>query len=223
MRPGANWPDWVRVPDPPALRFAGVSHGFGRGRVLVDTSFALPRGGSWALAGANGAGKSTLLRLAAGILVPEAGVVEAAGGAPSSSTVRGLIGHLGPGDGFYPALSGHENLSWFAGLEEGPADPGRALEEVGLAAAATKPVAAYSTGMRRRLALARLALFPRRLYLLDEPFRGLDAEGVAWLDFWLDGCREEGAALLLVTHDRQRAERHATGLARLVDGRLEAP
>ncbi|MCH7494005.1 ABC transporter ATP-binding protein [bacterium] len=212
------------MPDgrPPALRFAGVSHDFGSGPVLVDASFSLLAGSRWALAGPNGSGKSTLLRLAAGILLPEAGSIEAVGGSPRRPEVRERIGHLGPGDGFYPALSGAENLSWFAGLRSGCKDPEEALEEVGLQGAASKPVAAYSTGMRRRLALARLALAPCDLYLLDEPFRGLDTAGAAWLDSWLEGLAA-GASLLLVTHDSRRAARHATGVARLEHGRLQVP
>lgn len=198
----------------------GLCHRFGRTEVLAGVDLGLDPGERVRLAGPNGAGKSTLLRLAAGVLRPEEGSAEVFGRAASSPAARRHLRLLGPGDGFYPALTGRENLRHFARLAGAAGDAGAALSSVGLTSAADRAVATYSTGMARRLALARMALGEARLYLLDEPWRGLDEAGAAWLDAWLDGRRGAGAAWLLVTHDDDRAGRHTTRTAELAAGRL---
>ena len=204
------------------LKARGLTFGFGEGPVLEALDLEVPRGARWALSGPNGSGKTTFLRLAAGLLLPEGGSLEVMGGNPQDGRVRSEVGYLGAGDGFYPAMTGRENLHFAQSLHGHPdhEDAQRHLEGLGLAEAADRSVGAYSTGMRRRLALARLALGHHQVLLLDEPFRGLDTGGQTWLDHWLDARHQAGKGWILVTHDPQKRRRHAERVARLEGRRV---
>ncbi|MBC8515167.1 ATP-binding cassette domain-containing protein [bacterium] len=205
------------------LMAKGLVAGYGGAPVLSGLDVDIPKGERWALAGANGAGKTTLLKLAGGVISISSGVLEVMGGNPSHASIRRRIGSLGAGDGFYPTMTGLENLLFFQSLngECDRDDAERHLEGLSLVPS-RMPVSAFSTGMRRRLALARLALGHHEVLLLDEPFRGLDTEGCAWLDSWLDARHQAGKGWILVSHDAGRITRHADHVARLAGGVVHA-
>jgi heme exporter protein A len=142
------------------LIFSHLSFGLGPGEALVVT-------------GRNGAGKSSLLSILAGRLRPEHGSVAVEGmGERTLPECLHLVGHR---DALKTALTAEENLAFAQGLMGDPALPPReALERVGLSHAATLPVAYLSAGQRRRVALARLLVARRPLWLLDEPTSALD-------------------------------------------------
>jgi heme ABC exporter ATP-binding subunit CcmA len=193
------------APDFTSLRFTGVSRHFGRRRVLSEVTFRCDAGEIVAVLGPNGAGKSTLLSIAATLLDPSSGEVrygeQAARGA--GGELRGRIGLLGHDLYIYPELSAAENLLFFGriyrlgGVEQRVA---AALERAGLAGR-DDPVAAFSRGMRQRLALERALLHEPRLVLLDEPFTGLDDAAIEGLRERLQALRDAGCMVLVATHD----------------------
>jgi ABC-type multidrug transport system ATPase subunit len=195
----------VPAPDFTSLRFTDVSRHFGRRRVLSEVSFRCDVGELVAVLGPNGAGKSTLLSIAATLLDPSSGEVHygehTARGA--GGELRGRIGLLGHDLYIYPELSAAENLLFFgriyrlAGVERRVA---AALDRAGLAER-DDPVAAFSRGMRQRLALERALLHDPRLVLLDEPFTGLDDAAIGGLRDRLQALRDGGCIVLVTTHD----------------------
>ena len=173
----------------------------GERAVFAGVSFRVAPGAALLLTGANGAGKSSLLRLLAGLLRPAAGALLWEGGdalADRAEHARRLR-YLSPQDALKPALTARESLGFAARLHGG-GDPDAALDALGLLPLAELPVRLLSTGQRRRLALARLALAPAPLWLLDEPTLGLDAASVSRLGGLLARHRERGGAVVAATH-----------------------
>lgn len=148
------------------------------GRTLFQgLGFAVQAGQALVVTGPNGSGKSSLLRLIAGLLRPTAGSVVLEGGEAGQPVgiAAHFIGHL---DAAKAALTGAENLQFVHGLlGGGPQADAAALAAFGLESIADVPVRMFSAGQRRRLALARLLVAPRALWLLDEPTTALDADG----------------------------------------------
>lgn len=212
-------------PPPPALRLRGVSKRFGRTWALRSVDLRLERGRLLALVGPNGAGKSTLLNILATLMKPTEGRVRVLGHAPDreSRRIREKVGLLSPRGYLYDELTARENLRFAAlmsGIGEWRDPAGRALERVGLARAADLRVGGYSSGMRKRLALARLLIRPLEMVLLDEPYVSLDAEGVELVDGLVEEMREAGRTMVLASHRRGRTLEGADRVAVLEDGRL---
>lgn len=172
------------------------------GRALfAGLSLAAAPGEAVVLSGANGAGKTSLLRALAGLLRPAEGRVawDGADVADDPAAHAARARWVGPGDGLTPSFTALEEAAFHARLTGG-GDPRAALDAVGLAPLAATPVRALSTGQRRRLALARLALAPRALWLLDEPSLGLDAASVAALGPLFAAHRARGGVVVAATH-----------------------
>lgn len=210
---------------PPAVRLEGVSRRFGWTWALRSVDLTVERGEVLALVGPNGAGKTTLLKVLATLLRPTEGRVRVLGLDPSadSEAVRRRIGLLAPADYLYDDLTARENLRFAALMSgqrdwEGPADA--ALERTGLTRFADRPVGGFSSGMRKRLAVARLLLRPPDLVLLDEPYSSLDASGIELVDELVDEMRAEGRTILVASHRWGRSLREADRVAALDDGRL---
>ncbi len=161
--------------------------------VLDGLSITLRAGRSYALMGASGIGKTTLLRILAGLERPDSGEVT---GLPSRIAV------VFQEDRLLPELSARKNLR--VALPKSVSDDAIAecLAELGLAGEIDRPVTELSGGMCRRVAIARALLYPADLYLLDEPFRGLDEETRARVINSVR-ARTAGKTLFLVTHDRE--------------------
>jgi heme exporter protein A len=139
-------------------------------RIFEGVSFSLRAGEGMTITGPNGAGKSTLLRVLAGFLPPSAGSVKISGGHLAEHSH-----YLGPNNGMKPDLSVKENLRfWQDYYGGGGRTPLEALEEVGLGHVLDVPFSDLSTGQKRRVAIARLFVSPRYIWLLDEPTTGLD-------------------------------------------------
>ncbi len=143
--------------------------------VFADVSFTLSGGEALVVTGRNGAGKSSLLALLSDRLRPDAGAIDVEGIGDAGLMERlHLVGHR---IGLKTALTAEENLSFARDLLGDPGLlPREALDVVGLGHAAPLPVAYLSAGQRRRVALARLLVAHRPLWLLDEPTAALDAE-----------------------------------------------
>lgn len=144
-------------------------------RLFRDLGFAVGPGEALLVTGPNGAGKSSLLRLLAGLLRPAEGQVALDGGGEQVGAAAHFIGHL---DAVKGALSAAENLAFAAYLLGGAGrETEAALSAVGLQKLASIPVRMFSAGQKRRLALARLLVAKRLIWLLDEPTTALDSDG----------------------------------------------
>ncbi|MCX6551831.1 MAG: ABC transporter ATP-binding protein [Acidobacteria bacterium] len=202
-----------------------VSRHFGRRRALHRVNLTCTAGEIVGLLGPNGAGKSTLLAILSTLLAPSSGAVRygeatAHGAGPALRARLGLLGH----DLYlYPELTAAENLTFFArlyGLPR-PEDAVReALVRANLADRADDFVSGFSRGMRQRLALERALLHRPRLLLLDEPFTGLDDSSGQALVARLKSLRDEGAIVVVATHDLDLADGLLDRVAVLRDGRL---
>ena len=215
----------MRAGTAPPLRIAGVEKRFDRRVVLERIDLTLAPGESVALLGPNGAGKSTLLRTVVDLVRPDRGEV-LVGGEPVAARPAALarVGWaLGDEHAWYSRLTGRTNLVLFGRLRglsraAASASADALLEELGLAGAAGRPVAEYSTGMKARLALARARLGDPRLIILDEVARGLDAAGRHQFVEWLRSPRRP--AVLLVTHTFEEAAGVVDRLVLMERGRV---
>jgi heme exporter protein A len=210
---------------PPALELEGIAHRFGGTWVLRGCSLSLQAGETVALLGSNGAGKTTLLKIASTLLRPTrgAGRVFGADLLREPDAVRGSIGVLGHAPALYDDLSARENLEFACRMrgERPHAETiDRVLEEVSLRAHGGARVRGFSSGMRRRLGLARILLRPPRLLLLDEPYASLDEDGIEMTNDLVRRIASGGGAVLAATHDLPRAAEVTTRALRIVGGLL---
>lgn len=172
--------------------------------VVQDLSCQIRPGEIVSLFGPNGAGKTTLLRLVATLLRPTSGTLRLFGQPPADASTRRKLGFLGHESFLYPDLTPIENLTFYGRayqLDNVPKRIDAALEQVGLQQWRTTAVRVFSRGMEQRLALARTLLHDPDLLLLDEPYSGLDARGVAILQTVLATAKERGKTVVLTTHD----------------------
>ena len=168
--------------------------------IFAGLSFEVQPGEALLLTGANGAGKSSLLRLLAGLLPPAEGRLFWAGEDCFADVAAhgAKLRYLGHQDALKPSLTAAENLAFYARLCGGSVPA--ALAALDLAGLADLPARVLSSGQKRRLALARLALAPAKLWLLDEPSVGLDAASVARLAPLFAAHRAAGGMVLAATH-----------------------
>lgn len=147
--------------------------------LFAGLGFTLEAGRALIVTGPNGTGKSSLLRILAGLARPEAGLLRLEG-APEPEDFTEETHYLGHLDAHKGALSAQENLAFWRAMLGRPAlTVGEAMEAVGLGGLERLPVAVLSAGQKRRLALARLLVAQRPLWLLDEPTTALDAAAQA--------------------------------------------
>lgn len=169
------------------------------GRIVFrGVSFTLRAGEMLQLTGPNGSGKSSLLRLVAGLAAAQAGGVALTGGAPDLAIAQQahLIAHQ---EAVKTALSVRENLAFWRDFLGG-GDVAAALAAMDLARLADYAAGLLSAGQKRRLALARLALTPRLLWLLDEPTVGLDATSQARFAEVMELHLRKGGMIIAATH-----------------------
>ena len=166
--------------------------------VFEDVSFAVRAGETLAVTGPNGAGKSTLLRLIAGLLEPVSGRI--ALDPASEAGIGGAVHYLGHLEALKPAFSIGENLGFWRTLYRGDGDIEEAIEAVGLDGLSHLPVATLSAGQKRRVAIARLLLIARPIWLLDEPATALDAAAEAMLGRLIARHLEGGGLVVAAIH-----------------------
>jgi heme exporter protein A len=182
------------------LQAGGLAAIRGERLVFRDVALAVAPGGALLLQGPNGAGKSTLLRLLAGLRRPDAGWIAWNGEGLDEDQARhaGHVAYLGHLDALKPGLSVTENLAFTAGRSGAAIAP--ALAALGLGALAGLPARLLSAGQKRRVALARLLLWRRPVWLLDEPTLGLDAASVERLGAAMADHRGGGGVIVAATH-----------------------
>lgn len=183
-----------------SLVVEGLSVSRGGRTVIAGIGFRLSSGEALELRGPNGAGKSTLLRSLAGLLPREGGAVRLEG-SPEGTGLAEQAHYFGHADGLKSALSASQNLSFAASLLGGvPGGAEDALAGLGLSHVVDLPVAYLSAGQRRRVALARLLVAPRPLWLLDEPTAALDAAAQAILAGLMAQHLSAGGLIVAATH-----------------------
>ena len=184
---------------PLTLRATGL--GCGRGEVVLaeNLDFAVSGGQCLLLRGPNGTGKTTLLLTLAGILQPMGGIFGLEGWDNEGGPYLHYCGHR---NAIKPRLSVLENLAFWAAVN-GPTGvaPVDALDQVGLGGLDSLDAGYLSAGQSRRLALARLLVSQRPLWLLDEPTAALDMEGHALVTRLLDAHLDQGGIAIAATHD----------------------
>jgi ABC-2 type transport system ATP-binding protein len=175
---------------------------YGETTAVDGLSFRIERGRITGFLGPNGAGKTTTLRILLGLARPTAG----------EATIRGrpyreleaplrTVGAVFEASGYHPRRSGRNHLrvlATAAGIPWSRID--EVLRDVGLLGAATRPVGAYSLGMRQRLAVAAALLGEPELLVLDEPANGLDPEGIRWLREFLRAFAARGGTVFVSSH-----------------------
>src|SRR5687768_9282181 len=209
------------------IKLHGVRKRYGETVALDGLDLAVERGEVFGLLGPNGAGKSTTMAVVTGLVAPDAGEVEVAGGTPSDSRVRARIGLAPQSLALYPLLTGRENVEFFGrmyGLE------GRALKQrtdavldfVQLADRQRDRVGAYSGGMQRRLNLAAALVHDPELVLLDEPTAGVDPQSRNAIFDLVKALREQGRTVVYTTHYMEEAARLCDRIAVVDHGRVLA-
>jgi heme exporter protein A len=209
----------------PAVSLVGITRRFGHKWALRGIELDVAIGDVVVIQGHNGGGKSTLLRVIATAVAPTGGVGQVFGKdlRREASRIRESCALLGSGNGLYEDLSARENLLFAArmlGVRQAPSRVEEALQQVDLTNEANERVRSYSSGMQRRLALARLLLQEPKLLLLDEPFNTLDAAGAALVNSLIAATRERAGAVIVVLHDAGRLTIPPTANLTMTKGRL---
>jgi ABC-type multidrug transport system ATPase subunit len=171
-------------------------------RLAVDSlDLRVRRGEVYGFLGPNGAGKTTTLRMLVGLLRPTSGVVRVLGATPGSPTALARMGVLVEEPGFYPYLSGRDNLRVFAryaGVSVGRV--ATVLDTAQLSSRGGDKFSTYSLGMKQRLGVAAALMKEPELLVLDEPTNGLDPAGVADMRTLIGKLRDTGHTVLLSSH-----------------------
>jgi len=189
------------------IEVRGLAKYYGRFSALRDLNLAIGAGEFIALFGRNGAGKTTFLRIAAGLCRASSGAVRMRlPGRDEARLVRGAIGYLSHNTSLYMDLTALENLRFFARMQNAPCGDEfltQRIAQVGLAGREREPVRNYSRGMQQRLAIARAFLHDPEVFLLDEPFTGLDQAGSDFLKSYLLKAHSAGRTCVMAIHDAQ--------------------
>ena len=185
-----------------SIEIDGLRKRFGSTQALDGMTFTVQPGQVTGFVGPNGAGKSTTMRVVVGLDAPDAGTATI-GGRPYHSLKNPLthVGSLLDAGALQPSRSARNHLLWLAhsqGLKAGRVDEVIAL--AGLQAAARRKAGGYSLGMRQRLGIAAALLGDPAVLIFDEPFNGMDPEGIVWMKGFLRELGAQGRAVLVSSH-----------------------
>ena len=184
------------------IEVTGLRKRFGRVQALDGMTFTVRPGHVTGFVGPNGAGKSTTMRVALGLDAPDAGTATI-GGHPyrALKTPLSHVGSLLDAAALQPSRSARNHLLWLAhsqGLKSGRVD--EVIAQTGLEPAARRKAGGYSLGMRQRLGIAAALLGDPPVLIFDEPFNGMDPEGIVWMRGFLRGLADQGRAVLVSSH-----------------------
>ena len=184
------------------IEVTGLRKRFGQAQALDGMTFTVAPGQVTGFVGPNGAGKSTTMRVILGLDAPDEG--EATVNGKPYQKLRNPLSHLGAlldAAALQPSRSARNHLLWLAhsqGLKASRVD--EVLAITGLTGVRGRKAGGYSLGMRQRLGIAAALLGDPPVLMMDEPFNGMDPEGIAWMRTFLKGLAAEGRAVLVSSH-----------------------
>ena len=194
------------------ITVTNVHKRFGSQSVLSGMNFSVEKGSIVGLLGPNGSGKTTMIRLLNGVIQPEQGTMEINGFSPTTegNMIRQMSGIVTEGAGLYHEMSGTDNLLFFSeiyGVRKGRERVDELLKEFDLYDHRRKQVGTYSTGMKKRLALAKALLHKPKILFLDEPTNGLDPDGIRDVLGYLARLnKNEQTTIVICSHVLQQLE-----------------
>ncbi|MCC0663928.1 ABC transporter ATP-binding protein [Clostridioides sp. ZZV15-6597] len=187
------------------IKTTNLTKQYGDQKSVSNLNMHIRKGRIYGLLGRNGAGKTTVMKMLLGLTKPTSGEVHIFGKNiyTNSKKILPRIGSLIESPGFYPNLTGTENLKLFAELRGIPNRNAikHTLELVGLPYRDKKLFSKYSLGMKQRLAIALAVMHDPEILILDEPINGLDPIGISEVrTFIRDLCTERGKTILISSH-----------------------
>lgn len=190
---------------PEILQIDAISKSFGYRRILNTVGMTLHERDMMLLLGKNGSGKTTLMKIIAGLIRPSAGRILYRGSdiTEDPEKLRQAIGVISHHIGFYGELTATENLMFFGRLVKVvnlAEKVSRSLEETGLSRFSNLAVKTFSSGMGKRLNIARLMVLRPEILLLDEPYTGLDYDSTRFFNDYLESVKASGGTVLMITH-----------------------
>jgi ABC-2 type transport system ATP-binding protein len=206
------------------IEVRGLRKRFGPTVALDGMTFTVQPGQVTGFVGPNGAGKSTTMRVVLGLDAPDDGT--ALIGGQRYQTLRHPLSHVGSvldAGALQPSRSARNHLLWLAhsqGLGARRVD--KVIEEAGLEKAARRKGGGYSLGMRQRLGIAAAMLGDPPVLMFDEPFNGMDPEGIVWMRGFLRSLADEGRAVLVSSHLMSELEGSADHLVVVGRGKVIA-
>ncbi len=211
----------------PAIAVRELRKVYGSRAAVDGVNLTVPRGSFYGFLGPNGAGKSTTIRMLTGLAEPTSGTIELLGRKmPGESLeIKRRIGLVPDDSLLFDRLTGAEFLEFVGrmyGLERRQAKErgGELLELFELAGERRKLIGDYSKGMRKRVAMAASLIHRPELFLLDEPFEGVDAVGARLMKDILLSEVKHGATVFLTSHVLEVVERLCDRVAIIHDGKI---
>ena len=207
-----------------AIEVAGLRKRFGAAQALDGMTFTVLDGQVTGFVGPNGAGKSTTMRVILGLDAPDEGTA-LIGGQPYR-TLRHPLRHVGAlldAAALQPSRTARNHLLWLAhsqGLDARRVD--EVIGQAGLKAVAKRKAGGYSLGMRQRLGIAAALIGDPPVLMMDEPFNGMDPEGIVWMRGFLRALAAAGRAVLVSSHLMSELEDTADHLVVVGRGRVIA-
>jgi len=211
----------------PAFGIEHLTKKYGTLAAVDDLCLEIARGRLVGFLGPNGAGKSTTIGCLSGMIEPTAGLITLFGSRFTSDSfeLKRRIGVMPEGLALFDQLTAEEFLTFNArmyGLDRGTARQrvDELIEVLDLSSVFTRPLAEYSSGMRKKVAFAAAIIHGPELLFLDEPFAGIDASSTAMLKGWLRQFVAQGRTVFLTTHVLETVERLCDEVAIIKAGRL---
>ena len=201
-----------------------VKKSFGSVKAVDGLSFEVNRGEITGFLGANGAGKTTTIKMLLGFIKPDSGSVTVGGSDPSRAETRKTIGYMPETAWYYPWLKAGELLRFYGGLcgmSRKEIDPlaRRLIERVGLSGAENRQLKTFSKGMLQRVGIAQALLRDPDVYILDEPFTGLDPLARIQFRDIMAELKGRGKTILFSSHELSEAELICDNVIILKNGR----
>ena len=216
--------------DRTVIRTQNLSKVYGTKAAVNNLNLEIKEGEVFGLLGPNGAGKTTTIMMLLGLTEPTSGqaFIYDMDCSRNAIDVKRMVGYLPDNPGFYPDMTGRENLRYTAAIngqrgKETEEQISRLLERVGMTEAADKKTGTYSKGMKQRLGIADVLIKNPKIIIMDEPTLGLDPEGMReLLELMGQLSKEDGRTLMISSHQLYQVQQICDRVGIFVEGKLVA-